>query len=728
MAVAACAEHAACFAEDCEDWWNEDEEDAVGGVCPPVDQVTLLTHEKIEESKKMCFFCGCKARSKNQLYGACCASDVRGAYNQAKRRGEAQLKAFQAIKKRGGPEFVSVVQAFKAQSAGHGRGWVRPAFDFASYEMALVMASRVQKGNKSLWMNKAAYSRWLVNQTPEMLLCDAEQDFCNKLESLGASMVSKDKTEILVPVEKFVTSFDENSHEERLAFGLKTAKNPSQDKIDEFRNYMGTDHQSYSQLAKGLGMDAGVVSDHGEGKFAQTSAPNDPAKMKEAQEAKDLAEQIRMKEKKEKEGSKSGHKVFESEAVRSTMDPQINDQVKQLLVDATQALEKGEATITDVEASDDLKMVFSGALAILKSRRAMLQVAVGSWTKDTNFDDLASYNESAVTAHKTIWDAKRAEQAVKDAFTSHREPYSKLMDMCCLTQTIRQMKVYVITSVETVKEEKERIKDVKTLFKGLLTKVNEQNSRLSQAVKKRVEKLADQQAQQAIKKEKADADILQKAQAMDDARRAIKGKGKGKPRVRSYEIMDVDDSHFSKKLVQKVLLEKPDNWEEEAKEPILFKCDLDTTECAGGDKGFDKFLEAFPKDASYNMSGRGSDQMTEKFTKVSEQVQMYLDLGGKLAAKFSVAERQWVHTPWYYAYRSNMLACGPEYGFLGSVKVCTHGARKVRMVRFDHLYGYAVTTRPENIATPFQDAVNLFAQVKSFYFNVALNCIFVVRV
>ena len=86
--------------------------------------------------------------------------------------------------------------------------------------------------------------------------------------------------------------------------------------------------------------------------------------------------------------------------------------------------------------------------------------------------------------------------------------------------------------------------------------------------------MADQQAQQAIKKEKADADILQKAQAMDEARRAIKGKGKGKPRVRSYEIMDVDDSHFSKKLVQKVLKEKPDNWEEEAKEPILFKCDL----------------------------------------------------------------------------------------------------------------------------------------------------------
>ena len=74
-----------------------------------------------------------------------------------------------------------------------------------------------------------------------------------------------------------------------------------------------------------------------------------------------------------------------------------------------------------------------------------------------------------------------------------------------------------------------------------------------------------------------------------------------------------------------------------------------------------------------------------------------------------VAEKEWVQTPWYYAYRANMVACGPEYGFLGSVKVCTHGARTVCMVKFDQLYTYAVTTRPENINSSLQDATNMFA-------------------
>ena len=147
-------------------------------------QVDELVQQKIAESKRMCFFCGSKARCKSQLYGPCCAADVRGAYNQAKRRGAEQLRAYQAIKKRGGPEFIACIQTFKAECAGHGRGWIRPAFDFAAYEMALVMASRVQKGSKSLWMNKQAYVVWYMGQHPEVSAPEAEQHFHHQLEIL----------------------------------------------------------------------------------------------------------------------------------------------------------------------------------------------------------------------------------------------------------------------------------------------------------------------------------------------------------------------------------------------------------------------------------------------------------------------------------------------------------------------------------------------------------------
>ena len=75
-----------CDTGDCMEWL-EDAWDELGG-CPPEEAVGALAQDTIDALKKMCFlFCGCKAHCKIQLYGACRASDVRGAYNQAKRRG-----------------------------------------------------------------------------------------------------------------------------------------------------------------------------------------------------------------------------------------------------------------------------------------------------------------------------------------------------------------------------------------------------------------------------------------------------------------------------------------------------------------------------------------------------------------------------------------------------------------------------------------------------------------
>ena len=82
------------------------------------DSVARAVAEKVAEAKKLCMLCEVKPRCKNQLYGPCCSADVRGAHNQAKRRGEAQLKAFQAIKKRGGKEFIACIMGFKSECAG----------------------------------------------------------------------------------------------------------------------------------------------------------------------------------------------------------------------------------------------------------------------------------------------------------------------------------------------------------------------------------------------------------------------------------------------------------------------------------------------------------------------------------------------------------------------------------------------------------------------------------
>ena len=132
---------------------------------------------------------------------------MKGAHNQAKRRGEAQLKAFQAIKKRGGKEFIARIMGFQSECAGCGRGWSRPAFDFAAYEMALVTASRVQRGAKSLWMNQQAYCTWWLGQNADEIMATAILDFHHQLESLSAGKVSEDKKEIPMMVEQILLPF-----------------------------------------------------------------------------------------------------------------------------------------------------------------------------------------------------------------------------------------------------------------------------------------------------------------------------------------------------------------------------------------------------------------------------------------------------------------------------------------------------------------------------------------
>ena len=168
--------------------------------------------------------------------------------------------------------------------------------------MALVMASRVQKGAKSLWMNQQAYCTSWLGQNADPTMATAILDFHHQLETLTAGMVSGDKKEMLVPVETFVTSFSENSHEERLSLGVKQVKNPTKDKINELRDFMGKGHHSFERLAKGMGLDGDSVSDHGANRNARSSAPLDTSNKDEAQKAKELAAAIKMKEQAEKKG------------------------------------------------------------------------------------------------------------------------------------------------------------------------------------------------------------------------------------------------------------------------------------------------------------------------------------------------------------------------------------------------------------------------------------------
>ena len=104
--------------------------------------------------------------------------------------------------------------------------------------------------------------------------------------------------------------------------------------------------------------------------------------------------------------------------------------------------------------------------------------------------------------------------------------------------------------------------------------------------------------------------------------------------------------------------------------------------------------------------------MKENFASLQSKVQTFTKLGSKLIKKMSPSEVDWVKTPWFYAYRADMKSCGPEYGFVGSIKVTTSGSRRVRMVAFDDIMKFMAATRPQGSALGLREAADFFANVR----------------
>ena len=155
-----------------------------------------------------------------------------------------------------------------------------------------------------------------------------------------------------------------------------------------------------------------------------------------------------------------------------------------------------------------------------------------------------------------------------------------------------------------------------------------------------------------------------------------------------------------------------ETWATQYEKPLLFKCELDITPVMEGENGMEAFLKRFPKDPAFHSSGRGSEQIKGNFQALQPEVEALTSLGSRLAMKLSKPEVDWVKTPWLYIYRSNMMSCGPEYGFIDSIKVTTTGARRARLVQFNEfLECIASTRRDGNVG--LKEAKDSFANVRS---------------
>ena len=114
--------------------------------------------QELSRRKLLCCICNTNPRMKNQTFCAApCGGDRRAAARAAKARGEAQHRAFQALKQRGGKAFTESIHVFRASCAAQGRGHTRGSFDWCKYQILLEQASRVQRGTRSVWLDKNGF-------------------------------------------------------------------------------------------------------------------------------------------------------------------------------------------------------------------------------------------------------------------------------------------------------------------------------------------------------------------------------------------------------------------------------------------------------------------------------------------------------------------------------------------------------------------------------------------
>jgi hypothetical protein len=240
----------------------------------------------------LCVICLANPRAARQTFCSVpCAADVKAAERDAASRSArlrlangklggpvpgSELDLFRKFKKLQPEEFRSAVLAYKTKCAGHGRGAKRPAFDWVRYSMAVELASKMQAGTKCLWLTKDAFIKFM-KQTEDLSVVDATLAWERKRASKSSKCDNggpNGSPRLLVPVEDFVYQFTEKGQHEKVEWGIKDRKNPSDCDIQQLEDVMGTDHHTfdssfYGMVAGGLDKASEVVASN---PFAKASS------------------------------------------------------------------------------------------------------------------------------------------------------------------------------------------------------------------------------------------------------------------------------------------------------------------------------------------------------------------------------------------------------------------------------------------------------------------------
>ena len=639
---------------------------------------------------KLCFFCQKEPILKNQIFGAVCASDVRGARKDAKSQGKLQLAAFKLMEKKRDEELREAVATFKVKCKSFGRGVKRAPFDWAGFRMGFTARSYTNNGSRIIKMSMGQWCQsWCVDNFKDLKTdkYEAQQARFAHLETVPLKAVFPDKQAIWAVKEEYIDAGNSREQFEELAYGHKNIKNPSAGQLSEIIGGFGKDHQERNSANYGklLGIEDDVMGMLQSNPFAVPSQTQEEAEAEQLEEIKKASAQIDKKE--ASAGKNRKEKPFDEAGIRTIMDSVVKEKAGKLHTKALGVWSDVEELLKEIKASVFFPE-FKSAVGTLEGRQTMLSRNLTEFKEE----------EDPIKAAELAW------ATYVEALVGQSEPWEKVGTVMSWPKTYQRLTTYTLNNMDSIKTEKQRLSHIEKDYDVFLSRVRDQKNRLSSASKKKTSALVKQKQNEEKKNEELAK--KRKAEAVQEA--AAK-------RLRPVEapatylafipvamadssVGDIFRTESFATSLKRVAIS----------EPVI--CSDNFPDSEDVTKQVNGFYDRFKAQPIFTTSKRGAEQHMNMDPKVQDIFSKFCITPSEGVSKvLSESEKQYLKSPWTWAYAPTMEASGPEFTCLQSWKTQWKGTRQVVTARFAPLLEWVMSTAQEGCTVSVKAVVDAFA-------------------
>ena len=382
--------------------------------------------------------------------------------------------------------------------------------------------------------------------------------------------------------------------------------------------------------------------------------------------------------------------------------PDVEESKQKFVERSKEVINKSEDLIKIINSNKTgLKEMYADGTEIVEIRCKCLKVAVfGS--------DQKRFPAAGQEAqHAIAFDAFKATSQVVDWMARQSpEPVENFKDFKDLSTVLKAMSTYTFASEEEMRAEKKRIKGLADDFKTLVERCMEQTLRIKNAYNKKLERQAEQDAATRLRTEKVQEEERQQSEAK---RRRTAG-------ASSLDLFCVLRLRIVSKAIQQFEVHSSEAGEIIAcveKTPALLKL-KDFALSKELAEEYRTFVESFRDDKKlYGGSKRGAKKLGAQIDEARGHITKLEDLGKSTLQKLSPSEQAYVHAPWLWAYAPTEQDVGPEFGFVGSVKLHFEGSREFRIFKFEDVLNWCSTTKAATCSWTLQETFATFGSMSS---------------